>query len=51
MKIIKLLLLLTFGLWADFKLDVPNDVNVSQLENIVNNGWKLGFTQIGLLTR
>jgi len=39
MKIIKLLLLLTFGLWADFKLDVPNDVNVSQLENIVNNGW------------
>ena len=39
MKIIKLLLLLTFGLWADFKLDVPNDVNISQLENIVNNGW------------
>jgi len=39
MKIIKLLLLLTFGLWADFKLDVSNDVNVSQLENIVNNGW------------
>ena len=27
MKIIKLLLLLAFGLWADFKLDVPNDVN------------------------
>lgn len=39
MKIIKILLLLTFGLWADFKLDVRNDVNVSQLENIVNNGW------------
>jgi len=39
MKIVKLLLLLTFGIWADFKLDVPNDVNVSQLENIVNNGW------------
>jgi len=29
MKIIKLLLLLTFGLWADFKLDIPNDVNIS----------------------
>ncbi|HIP28498.1 MAG TPA: hypothetical protein EYG82_04920 [Sulfurovum sp.] len=39
MKIIKLLLLLTFGLWADFKLDIPNDVNVSKLENIVKNGW------------
>ena len=39
MKIIKLLLLLTFGLWADFKLDVPNDANISQLKNIVNNGW------------
>lgn len=25
MKIIKLLLLLTFGLWADFKLDIPNE--------------------------
>lgn len=39
MKIIKLLLLLTFGLLADFKLDIPNDVNVSLLENIVENGW------------
>ncbi len=25
MKIIKLLLLFTFGLWADFKLDIPNE--------------------------
>lgn len=35
MKIIKLLLLLTFGLWSDFKLDVPNDINVSK--GILNN--------------
>lgn len=39
MKTIKLLFVLTFGLWADFKLDIPNDVNVSKLENIVNHGW------------
>jgi hypothetical protein len=39
MKIIKLFLLLSFVLWADFKLDVPNDINVSLLENIVKNGW------------
>ena len=34
MKIIKLLLVLTFGLWADFELDVPNDVNVSGNDKI-----------------
>lgn len=39
MKIIKLFLLLPFGLWAEFKLDIPNTIDVSQLENIVNNGW------------
>jgi len=39
MKIVKLFLLLTFVLWADFKLDISNDINVSQLENIVKNGW------------
>lgn len=38
MKTIKLLLLLTFGLCADFKVDIPNDINVSLLENIVENG-------------
>ena len=30
MKIIKLLLLLTFGVWGDFKLDVISDINVSE---------------------
>jgi len=39
MKIIKLFLFICFGLWADFKLDIPQDINVSQLENIVENGW------------
>ena len=29
MKILRLFLLFTFGLWADFKLDISNDVNVS----------------------
>ena len=39
MKIIKLFLLLSLGLWSEFKLDIPQDINVSQLENIVENGW------------
>ena len=29
MKIVKLFLVLTFSLWSDFKLDISNDVNVS----------------------
>lgn len=29
-KIIKLVLLLSLGVWADFKLDIPNDINVSK---------------------
>lgn len=39
MKIIKIFLLLCVGLWAEFKLDIPNTIDVSQLENIVKNGW------------
>ncbi len=39
MRIIKLFLLFTFALWADFKLDIPNDINTSLLKNIVENGW------------
>jgi len=39
MKIIKLFLLLSLMLCAEFKLDIPQDINVSQLENIVKNGW------------
>lgn len=39
MNIIKLFLLLTFGLWAEFKLDISKDIQVSQLESIVKNGW------------
>jgi len=35
MKIIKLFLLLTFGLWSASKLDIPNDINVSK--GILNN--------------
>jgi len=39
MKIIKLILLLTIGIWAEFKLDISNKIDISQLENIVKNGW------------
>lgn len=39
MKIIKLVLLVTFGLFAEFKLDISKNIHVSQLENIVKNGW------------
>lgn len=39
MKVIKIFLVFSFGLWAEFKLDIPNDINTSQLENIVKNGW------------
>jgi len=39
MKIIKLFLLLSFGLWAEFKLDIPQNLDVSKLENIVKHGW------------
>ncbi len=39
MKIIKLFLLFSLIIWAEFKLDIPQDINVSQLENIVKNGW------------
>ncbi len=39
MKIIKLLLLFSLTLWAEFKLDIPQNINVAQLQNIVKNGW------------
>jgi len=39
MKIIKLFLLLSLGLWADFSLDIPENIDVTKLENIVENGW------------
>jgi len=39
MKIIKLFLLLSLGLWADFSLDIPQNIDVTELENIVENGW------------
>ncbi len=39
MKIIKLFLFLSLGLWAEFKLDIPQSIEVSQLEKIVKNGW------------
>lgn len=39
MKIIKLFFLLTFGLWSEFKLEIPNEVNTKQLQYIVENGW------------
>jgi len=38
MKII-LLILLSLNLWAEFKLDIPQNINVLQLKNIVKNGW------------
>lgn len=39
MKIIKLFLLLSLGLLAEFRLDIPNIVNTEQLQSIVENGW------------
>ncbi|GEM_PF-3125508 len=39
MKIIKLFLLFSFVLWAEYKLDIPQNIDVSQLKNIVKNGW------------
>jgi len=39
MKIIKLFILFSFVLWADFSLDIPQNIDVTELENIVENGW------------
>lgn len=39
MKIIKLFLLITFGLYAEFNLDIPNDINISLLKKVIENGW------------
>ena len=38
MKIIKLFLLLSFGLWADTKLDMP-DIGSNTIHDVVKNGW------------
>lgn len=39
MKIIKLFLLITLGLYAEFNLDIPNDIKTSLLKKIIENGW------------
>lgn len=41
MKIIKLFLLITFGVYAEFKLDVPNNVhtNTTSMKKILKEGW------------
>ena len=39
MKIIRLFLLITFVLYAEFNLNIPNDVSRVSLEKIVKNGW------------
>jgi len=39
MKIIQLFLLFSLILWAEFKLDIPETIDVKQLENIVKYGW------------
>ena len=39
MKIIKLFLLLSLGLWGEFKLDIPNEIDTEQLQYIIENGW------------
>jgi len=48
MKIIKLFLLLSFGLWADVKLDMPN-IKSSVVENVVKYGWKKADDRLKLL--
>lgn len=39
MKIIQLFLLLSLGLWAEFKLDISNEIDSEQLQFIVEKGW------------
>lgn len=39
MKTIKLFLLISIGLWAEFKLNIPNEVDTEDLQYIVENGW------------
>lgn len=41
MKIIKLFLLLSLGLWADYKQHIPDEseVDTKLLQNVVENGW------------
>jgi hypothetical protein len=39
MKIIKLFLLLSLGLWGEFKLDISNEIDTEQLQYIIENGW------------
>jgi hypothetical protein len=49
MKIIKVLLLFTFALWSDFKLDIPHSINIVSLENIVDNGWNESSKTLNVL--
>lgn len=49
MKIIRLFFLLTFGLLAEFKFDVPKELEDKQLQYIIENGWNdknTTFTQL-----
>ncbi len=42
MKIIKLFLLLSLGLWAECKQNIPNEneIDMKLLQNVVENGWR-----------
>jgi len=48
MKIIKLFLLLSFGLWADFKLDIPN-IQSNVVDDVVKGGWEKADDNLKLL--
>lgn len=39
MKIIRLFLLITFVLYAEFNLNIPNDVPSASMDKVVRNGW------------
>ena len=48
MRIVILFLLLSFGLWADVKLDMPN-IKSSVVENVVKYGWEKADDRLKLL--
>ena len=48
MKIIKLFLLLSFGLWADTKLDMP-DIRSNIIDDVVKYGWEKADSNLKLL--
>lgn len=39
MKILKLFIVLSIGLWAEFSLDIPSSVERTCIEYIIKNGW------------